>query len=153
MCVRVHLYLTFVFSLIMCAWYLSENGSTGSCTLCLFNGATVYMDHGHFSTGRYLHCFHLLTVQANIFGVPGWLIQLNVQFLVSVWVMISGSWGQAPCEALRWMWSLLEILSLPLPLPLWLSLKKINIFLKKTNIFVQWSLCNFEACYRIKFLE
>ena len=32
--------------------------------------------------------------------------------------MISGMWYGAPCQVSHWAWSLLEILSLPLPLPL-----------------------------------
>ena len=68
-------------------------------------------------------------------GAAGWLSALNIQFLVSAQVMISGSWSQAPCWAAHSMQRLLGILSLSLSfssssqrpcmlsLPLSLSLK------------------------------
>ena len=51
-------------------------------------------------------------------GAHGWLSCLSIRLLVSTGVMVLGSWDQAlcwiPCLAGR----LLEILSLPLSLPL-----------------------------------
>jgi len=51
-------------------------------------------------------------------GVPGWLSRSNVQHLISARGMISGSWDPAPCRSPRLVWNLLEILSLPLSMPL-----------------------------------
>ena len=54
----------------------------------------------------------------NAYGeAPGWLSQLSIQLLISTWVMISGLWDWGACWAPRWVWSLLGILSLPLPVP------------------------------------
>ena len=51
-------------------------------------------------------------------GVPGGLHRLRVWLLVSVQVMISGSWDRTLYLAPCWVWSLLKILSFALPLPL-----------------------------------
>ena len=61
--------------------------------------------------------------------VPGWLSWLHFQLLISTQIMISWSWSTPPgavSSAPRWVWTLLKILSLPLPLPTrsFLSLKK-----------------------------
>ena len=67
----------------------------------------------------------------SISEAPGWLCQLSVQLLTLAQVMISGPWDRAlswaPCSAR----SLLEILCLPLLLPLLLSLSQINNILNK----------------------
>ena len=57
-------------------------------------------------------------------GVPGWLGQLSIWLLISVQVMILGSWDQAPRQAP--VWSLLVPLPLLLPLLSLLSVSLIN---------------------------
>ena len=75
-----------------------------------------------------------MNIKKVFLGAPGWLSQLGVWVLVSALGMISGSWDEAshwaPCSA----GNLLELLLLPLFLPLLvhshgLSLK-ISVFLK-----------------------
>lgn len=45
---------------------------------------------------------------------PGWLHWFGVQPLISAQVMLGGWGDRAPHQALRWPWSLLKVLPLPL---------------------------------------
>ena len=51
-------------------------------------------------------------------GAPRWLNWLRFQLLVLAQVMISGSWDQAPCQALHSAWRVLKMISLSLFLSL-----------------------------------
>ena len=62
-------------------------------------------------------------------GAPGWLSQPSIQLLVSALVMTSRN--RAPREAPCWEWSLLKILSLPLPPPLPLALTPFSALKKR----------------------
>ena len=81
-----------------------------------------------FSLPSSLHSFLLSFVKEICAGAPGWLSQVSIWLLISVPVMIPGSWDWAPCRASYWVWSLLKILSFPLPLllPHTLSLSQIK---------------------------
>lgn len=58
-----------------------------------------------------------------------WVAQLvKNQTLNSAQVMISMLWDRVPCRALYWVWSLVKILSLPLPCPP--SFKKNEMIIK-----------------------
>ena len=51
-----------------------------------------------------------------LFGAPGWLSWISIRLLISAQVIISGSWDLALCQAPHSARSLLDILSLSLPL-------------------------------------
>ena len=64
------------------------------------------------------HYIYISIVKMTIFGAPGWLSRLSVRFQLR---SPSQFWVWAPCQALHWQfraWSLLQILCLPLSLPL-----------------------------------
>ena len=65
-----------------------------------------------------------------------WVAQLSVQLLISAQVMISQSWAWLPHQAPCWVWNLLKILSLPLPLSPSLLTHSEKIKIKKIYIYI-----------------
>ena len=53
---------------------------------------------------------YIVNLKRKRLGAPGYLSQLSIRLLILAQVMISGSWDWAPCWALPWAWSMLEIL-------------------------------------------
>ena len=69
-------------------------------------------------------------LEQHLDGSPGGLSQLRIQLMISAWVLISGSWDGAPCQAPCSAGSLLETLPLPLPLALVLAHSPLSPSLK-----------------------
>ena len=88
-------------------------------TTAVFN----YLNDWHTKGGLGVLCMptgdRFNSIQERTFGVPGWLGRLRVWLQPRSWS--HGPWVWAPCQALCWRlraWSLLQILYLPLSLPL-----------------------------------